>query len=550
MKLLKLLFLTVLVVALYSCEDNYSEPQDFLQHENQKTTTRSVGSEECGYIGELCKPCPYDLPRADVVFTHGLVINDDGGSGKQFKVQALDIFGENDVYYISDGTEEFIISNTTDEFIKSTADEVKGSEFGQLFKLDHQKLISNSYSNQEIGTDLNANSVVDQGDNRIVTLSTVIGDDDDIVYLWRPCNGWKTSTYLDFTDAFNSPNFVTGTGTLESQVKIAYDKCAENVDLSNSCVDSRCVLESMLNSTNFTWNADQIKKLKTNYLSLLFGLTDTESSEIINAPADFVDELFAISNCGSLAFCPVTSDPNNLLGTLLKNILTSGDLSLEDLNTQLQSEDHIIIRNSSFDNCPRILNVINDIIGDDSTSPMCQIMNTFGNSENANWIVDIGPDTMAVNGNTKILHAFKNAKTLINPDLCDTSCMFIASVLIHEFIHAEMARFVFDKLPDGQEISWALYQNIWNTVADELYGGNDNKHVLMGEHYIDEISIAIWELLGMQGDSLDYAFWGYHGIGMNNLWANGDTILTPMQWDSVQLEYITNIEPNINYDCD
>lgn len=243
-------------------------------------------------------------------------------------------------------------------------------------------------------------------------------------------------------------------------------------------------------------------------------------------------------------------------------------ISADELRQVIEQNDYVrVIDKSSCEkdnlsmekDCPKLKKALDAIIGSDSGNPNCDLLAFIGETENSttSFIWDCN-DASIVGGNDGTIPTAQTSyggtdqingqdiKVYFSSSICDSSCMKIMSVILHESIHAELIARAFDDLDDngieidpskGLVIDLALFEGVLRDLKEEIYPTTlSHDHQIIANYYAEQYSVAMWKLTGMIGDSLDYMYWAYDGLNVNAF----NTLGTPLLPDSMWQEHISN----------
>ena len=99
------------------------------------------------------------------------------------------------------------------------------------------------------------------------------------------------------------------------------------------------------------------------------------------------------------------------------------------------------------------------------------------------------------------------------------------------------------------EIIIFLNKSKFQKEFNEIKSGNFNNasltHEIMANYYAEQYSIAMWQMTGMVGDSLDYLYWAYDGLSVEAFKNAGNPLVSDI--DLANYEQNWN---NVNLNCD
>ncbi len=256
-------------------------------------------------------------------------------------------------------------------------------------------------------------------------------------------------------------------------------------------------------------------------------LTDAEVAMVmsdVGCDDDFDDDVFHIINC-------VTKSNDYI--NVLKNTH-----HCDELDSPL----------SMSEDCQKLSNIMDLVVGDDGTDPHCGMLKVLGSSKveiQYSWDCDLSkikprPDGTYPLGQTTYNLETKQVKVFFSPELCEKSCAQILSTVIHESIHAKLESIILEKLKDSDPLKHIFptyddYRKHWLEIRDEQFGGIAYKHKIMAEYYAEEYAKAMYEMVG-EGKWEDYLYWAYDGLGIDPPLLIGikDWNIHQANWNSIE----------------
>jgi len=243
-----------------------------------------------------------------------------------------------------------------------------------------------------------------------------------------------------------------------------------------------------------------------------------------------------------------------------------GNINMAGLDEELEGVDYIIINRKTpcgltKDICPKLNKIFDLFIGtsNSSTKPNCDLLKKLGESVKIPIAFSLDCDNTNISknkdgktplGQTRIIQD-SGILVYFSKDLCDLSCLEIASVFIHESIHAEIGRKVLDKLPpplDNYPITASQFKSVWDQISLNDFDNLRNHHDIIAEFYIDEYAKAMWNATGKQGAWEDFRYWAYHGLNVEQAEQNGSTVITQEKYNTY-LNSWNIVKNNINFNC-
>ena len=224
-------------------------------------------------------------------------------------------------------------------------------------------------------------------------------------------------------------------------------------------------------------------------------------------------------------------------------VSSCGDEDFDDdafhvINCITKSNDYITVLNNTVhcdeldpplsmsEDCPKLANILEIVVGEDGTDPHCGMLKDLGVSKGEiqySWDCDLSKikprtDGTFPLGQTTYNLDTKQVKVFLSSELCEKSCSEILSIVIHESIHAKLKSMVLEKLPDPDPFNHIFptaedFQITWNEIKKENFEGVQNEHKIMAEYYTKEYAKAMYNMVG-EGKWEDYLYWAYRGLGV------------------------------------
>ena len=444
MRELKLfMFLVIGIFTYIGCSDQAFEIEE---SSNSQSTNeihlRSSNSSSCGFIDALCNPCDNRAYAVHEVFTiccDSLVSG--GNETSSLRVIPIDGLSGSMEFLVKTESGDFILSNTTNSYVKNKLQDLPYPKYlNNLFYLDPIKIRSNDYSDSELQSDLKALISRDENNNIVIDPSTFTIIDDDIqARAADPCKFQRMEVMEDYYTELNQPLEVYSEVLLEiwmNKVDPLFEECSQGINLDRDCIDSRCIVDGIVNDLSIAPNRK--RNLKINYLALLLDLDQIEIDALDNASNEMLDELYAITECGTLTFCPTQNDQNEIIEGIIKSlIISNGSISLEEFREELEKEDWILLDNSFSSNS--IINCVWQKIIESDNELMCSTINNFYGPTKFNINLYV-QDLNGQNGVTNILPS-GNFSISIDIDFINEACTIeMLETILHEAIHAEILR--------------------------------------------------------------------------------------------------------------
>jgi hypothetical protein len=245
---------------------------------------------------------------------------------------------------------------------------------------------------------------------------------------------------------------------------------------------------------------------------------------------------------------------------------------MEGVNAALEGEEKLYVHRSNLhlckgkelkDICPKLDNIFNMLIGEGThfTTANCELLKDIAESEltQTNFVLDCEGKkiTETRTDGTLALAQFQRGYNgfgtiYFHGDVCEMSCLELASVVIHEALHAKFTSMVFHRIPDfalGQYVTLEEFKRYWDDLVKRNYNNITNQHDIIAQFYIDEFAKAVHAAFGEQGNWEDYRFWAYKHLGPQYATAGGSTVITQEQSDAYEAIW-NSVKDDIQIDCD
>ena len=270
---------TILCLTLFlnSCQKDsiLNNTHSESQLQNTNIELRDYDEKTCGGVSGLCFPCelePYwPESRSGKIEIEGI--------DNKAEVYPIHYFNRRSNDYLirmPDG--DYVITYTRDAStrLQTINNFPHLRQLSNIFKFEFSDLINGKVEDKVIEEVLGESAYKDErGVIKAKSIDIPFGDENPFVFVAGDCSvGVRYTTLQAYYTALNQPTQVaTPNSTWMNLVDAAFDQCAVGVNLANKCVDTRCVVASLLSSGLST---HQKGVLSANYVNALFGLTPDE----------------------------------------------------------------------------------------------------------------------------------------------------------------------------------------------------------------------------------------------------------------------------------
>lgn len=470
MKNLKYLFIVLIFGLLfYACEKDKFQ---IVNSENQKSQVdqRSYNQENCGFIDSFCEeqeirliayaeptPATQDEPCDE----HPCFTGNDPSSGTQFSIFPVKIYDGTIAIYYADENDEYLAISSESRILQNeegnlSNDEIRSkvpSVVEALINVNYRDITDGQIILEDIRSDNNVR--IQEKVGGFYNVSTKGGIQPPSARTIRYCSYFRISKVNSFLDVFFDGE--NDDPALKDVVMQAFkdaegdESCSFSGEIDGTrgcrydCVDPRCVIDNLLNSSLVNSNNSTIKEIKVKYLSMLLNLNSSQSEALNNSGFSTIEELYSISQCGTLSFCPTVTDQNDIIETIVKNLLnTTGSINNDSFLNDLEGSYDFIQKFSSFENNAKA-NCIWDKIMESNNELMCNTLDNFIGDSDLDIVLYADP---FISGDSRCGYAEPLSNTshpavgiFINPDCIAEYCNAeLLKTILHESIHAEIIR--------------------------------------------------------------------------------------------------------------
>ena len=209
------------------------------------------------------------------------------------------------------------------------------------------------------------------------------------------------------------------------------------------------------------------------------------------------------------------------------------------------------------DDCPKLYNILNSLSGNDGSSTMCSMFEELDQNETADiqFLLDCSNDIMARGDGSRPLGQVNLGDEDIrqltihvnfNTDLCDSSCVKILSVVIHETLHARMHTRILNEIPprhtwpESDPPTTADANAAWARIRAREYDSTESSHRIMARFYAEEYAKTMANYFNHERWE-DFLFWAYDGLAI----PIDDPVLPSSKWETISNDW-NNIKDEIN----
>lgn len=540
---LPMIFLLIGICVFISCSKE--EVQNFRTKTDILTNVegRSITPSECGYINELCRPCK--IRKAPDLVMFRMV----APGGDEFLVTPENIFEGSRDFRIQSEAGQYILSNSNNDYIRSRADSIEiPPGLINILRTSETVLSDSTISDSQIQMELDVPIFRNDSNEIVVNIGDFETIDDDSTYfLIDDCRGQELRVMESYYKHLNEPFEVFSEATASvwmSNVDFYFEKCAEGVDLDYDCFDPRCIVGSLLDAFENSWSDTQVKNLKLNYLSLLLNLDEDETEALGNADIELINELYTKSECGTVHFCPFEKDQNDNISDIVKGLISSNELNLDNFNNSLALLDHIDKNPLLKQKCPKAACLIEKMQEENLSDIYCDMILGFDGESTLDLEFTAGSVFSNADASTS---RPKNGKITItiNQISCEGEHIVdLVGTILHEGIHAHMYKAVFDAGFDILDPN--SYSEIFDTALSVKWKYNQQgqaQHEIMAKTMIDDIAKSLQQYFGF-GYDLDYFIWiAWQGLQRYGVYVED---YNDQDWDYYENKYeeLKNLIPD------
>ena len=258
--------------------------------------------------------------------------------------------------------------------------------------------------------------------------------------------------------------------------------------------------------------------------------------------------------------CNPELSSDDIVDNAIASMKVSGGCGVDGLESVLSNNDYIeIVESASHcdetmeDDCPKLKNVLDFLVGPESNKPICDFLKDIGASTNSTTKYKYDCDNTKIKPRKDGTYPIGQAQGLKSADqvtagnidvyfsegICDSSCIQILAAVMHESMHAKLLNLGHERLGNivGDETEFFHVGDLVQALKDSIH----LQHKIMAEYYAEEYSKAMSKMFDGCGGELDFMYLAFQGLGADAFKAKGDPLMTPAEeasylssWDMVQ----------------